>query len=288
VETELELLATDPRSLKEATDEDVVALLRRWKYVVTELRDTSNITVAPFAKDAALSGTLHNIYTAVKEGAAHPGSANRLCKELKPSLTEWSKNKADLDEEDLVLDKRATSKEIYDVFDRATTLVCDHPASIEDVWDAVTDPILEWFDGSKTSRSRSASRKRVAFADEAEVLSTPKGKETVKEEYRTPEFIPYSAPTLADAQRLARERDAAIRENHPDFDLLSQSERTRLREEAADSPSTAPEVYGLSTPPPRRARVAQVSPSRPSRSNTPAEEALTKLLIRDISPRPSQ
>jgi hypothetical protein len=297
VVTELELLATDPRSLKEASDEDVIALLNRWRYTVAALIDTSTAELPDVEAGSTFRQVVDTCYQVISEVREHPGSAQRLSKKLQLQLRAWRKNAVDIEE--LHLDRRSTPREIFDLVDDLTSIGVEHRASEYDIYDKLTDAILEWYDDSSTKKSsRSQSRTpKVRFAEEEEDPPSPlqlpetpqKGKQPAEPETpTTSRFVPTARDPSQDhrlALQLARERDAAIRERVPQFDLLSQEERALLREDAADSPGTNPEVYGLSTPP-RRFRTPQQSPSRQPRNNTPAEEALTKLLIRDISPRP--
>jgi hypothetical protein len=65
----------------------------------------------------------------------------------------------------------------------------------------------------------------------------PRTPETEAESsYNTPQFIGYTAPTRGDAIRLAKERDAILKERYPAWELLSKEERDAIREESADSP----------------------------------------------------
>jgi hypothetical protein len=150
--------------------------------------------------------------------------------------------------------------------------VAEYPASQEQLWDAFYEQVSTWYDESRAeSRTSQKSPKQVSFelprspsptTKLPEIVSpvpkrpfsfegqptepqqgpgafptseTPEPEE-VEITFSTPQFIGYTAPTRGDAIRLAKERDAILKEAHPDWDLLSQDEKERIREEAADSP----------------------------------------------------
>lgn len=267
-----------------------------------------------------MRNTCQNYTELVKRGKGHPGRAEGIARsQFKELVRFWNNKTTERIKTEDEWDED-TIKEVNGVLELAN----QYPVNAVDIYEDYLESITK--SGSTTtsrkpSRTPSRTSQKQAPFDQPKQLRTPSPTPARTIESPTPirktpsnlienpvapppsradpVFLPYAPSTRGDAIRLAKERDAALKENHPEWDLLSKEERDRLREEAADSPpdQETPIKKQSSTP------ISQFTLSPPTRPNLPrspspgitlskpttsAKETLIKSFARDISPKPKK
>jgi len=293
----------NPQELLSTPETDLVAFLRGIQYELWNFADKPSVTVAPFESNEYVENVLGRVSDLVKK--ATPGTSHRLVTTFGDSFRPWARNEQDLPQ--IHLPEKATPREVFDAVDAITDHVSQHPRQLESGYDALVDPILEWYDdGSRSRSSKRSSRAgtpRVHF-DLPEAPETPENASVVSEtsailsptpvripsQLRTPSPTPTpaQAPAIArtfsiptgfppgpSARTLAAEERRAVLELYPDFDLKSEAEKEAIREQRSNSPDELAE----------QAEARRQARTRALGEPTAAERALADLLIRDISPR---
>jgi len=151
----LNFFKSQPHLLLSSKPEEITTFLGGVVSELQKLEDNAEVKADPIEKDDEVSITLEKTLESLQRAIDYPGAANRLAKEIKPSLQQWADNSPDIEEQNLL--PTTTSDEWYEILDKVGDTILESPAAAEKGFWAIANPVANWKESTK-GKSREHSR----------------------------------------------------------------------------------------------------------------------------------